>query len=72
MKFFVSVKARAKMQKVERFDAQHFKVWVKEPPIEGKANEAVLRAMADFLDVPFSQLQIVSGQTSNQKVIEML
>lgn len=71
MKFFVTVKARAKVTKVERLDPQHFKVSVKEPPIEGKANEAVLRALAEYFNVSFSQMKLVSGQTSKYKVIEL-
>ena len=49
----------------------YFEVWVKEPPIEGRANEAVERALADYFGVAKSKVNIVSGQTSRKKVVEI-
>ena len=70
MRLFISVKSRAKQQKIERIDASHFRVAVKEVPKEGKANEAILRALAEFFHLPSSRFSIVSGHTSKNKVIE--
>jgi hypothetical protein len=39
------------------------------PPVDGAANAAVLRFLADVLDVPRSRLSIVSGETSRRKRI---
>ena len=50
----------------------HFVVSVKEPPIQGRANQAILKALARFLDVAPSRLRIISGYTSRQKVIEVV
>ena len=38
MKIFVTVKPNAKEERVEKIDDTHFKVSVKEPPTEGRAN----------------------------------
>lgn len=72
MRFFVTVKSRAKEDRVDKIDATHFKILVKAPPVDGKANEAVLRNLAAYLNVPYSQLNLVSGHTAKQKVIELL
>lgn len=72
MKYYVKVKARAKNQEVVPIDATHFKISVKEPPIGGKANEAVLKALAEYFGVPPSRAEMVSGHTSQKKVIEIL
>lgn len=37
------------------------------PPVEGKANDALVRWLSDRLDVPQRAVQLVSGQTSRQK-----
>ena len=37
------------------------------PPVDGKANEALLGFLADALGVPRSRLELVSGQTSRKK-----
>jgi hypothetical protein len=38
---------------------------------EGKANEAVMKAVAKFLRVPKSQVRIVSGPSSRTKILEV-
>ena len=40
-------------------------------PIEGKANEALTRYLADTLDVPKSAVAITHGHTSKRKIIEI-
>lgn len=71
MKIFVSVKPGAKEEKVFRLDETHFKVSVKEPPVDGRANWAVIRTLADYFKKPVSSLRIVSGQASRQKTFEI-
>lgn len=85
MKILVKVKPSAKKELVERigqpilnFDGtkkeelDFYKVWVKEPAIDGRANEAVIQALAGHLKIPKSFIRIKSGQTSRQKVFEVL
>ena len=45
------------------------KVALAAPPVEGKANEALIRFFADLLDVPRSAVEIVSGGLSRNKVV---
>lgn len=71
MRYHIKVKAKAKVDCVEKIDATHFKISVKAPPVDGKANEAVVRSLAYYFDVPFSQLKLVSGHTSKNKIIEI-
>lgn len=40
-------------------------------PIEGKANEALVRYLARMLSVPRSAVSIMHGQTSKRKLIEV-
>ena len=42
-------------------------VYVREPAVEGKANDAVVRVLAKHLDVPRSRLELISGATSRVK-----
>ena len=72
MKLFIAVKLRAKEEKVEKIDNTHFTVATKEPPIQGRANRAIIKTLADYLNIAPSRLQIVSGHTSRQKIIEVL
>lgn len=69
MKFFVTVKANAKIPKVEQTDETHFRIAVKEPPREGEANEAVIQALSLFLGKPRSCFKILSGHKSKTKIV---
>jgi len=72
LKIQVKVKPRSKTEDVTReMDVDVYVVRVKEPPVEGRANRAVLKLLAKHLGVPESRLSIVSGLTSKNKVIEM-
>ncbi len=70
MKLFIKVKARSKEERVIRIDDTHFKVWVKAVPEKGKANEAVIALLSEYFSGPKATFEILSGHTSNQKVIE--
>ena len=48
-----------------------YQVSVKEPPIDGKANKAIRKALADYFQVAASQVRLVSGHTSKQKLFEI-
>jgi uncharacterized protein (TIGR00251 family) len=41
------------------------------PPVEGRANEALVRFLAARLRLPKRQIQIVSGETSRTKVVSI-
>jgi len=72
MKIFVKVKPRAKEEKVEKIDDINFKVQVTQPPEKGKANMAVVKALAGYFNVNRSNVQIVSGSSSKLKVIKII
>ena len=71
MKIFVSIKPNAKAKKIEKADESHFKVWVKESPVDGKANLALVKILAGHFDIAPSRVSIVSGHSSNKKVVEI-
>ena len=47
------------------------KLKLQAPPVEGKANEALVRYLADVLEVPRSAVTITHGQTNKRKLIEV-
>jgi uncharacterized protein (TIGR00251 family) len=71
VKIAVRVKPRSRVEEVSG-EGDSSVVRVKEPPVEGRANRAVLRLLASHLGVPESRLRIVSGFSSRNKVIEVI
>jgi uncharacterized protein (TIGR00251 family) len=48
-----------------------WKLHVAAPPLDGKANEAIVKYLADLLSVSRGAVRIVSGVTSSRKTIEI-
>ena len=72
MKIFVTAKPNAKQEKVEQIDETHFNVFVKEPPVHGRANEAIAKSLANNFRINRSQVRLVSGFSSKQKTFEII
>jgi len=70
MKIKVQVKPNSKTEEVSG-EGDSFIVKVKEPPREGKANQAVIKLLADHFGIPRSYVRIISGFRSRCKVIEV-
>ncbi len=83
MKIIVKAKTKSKTEKVERINQPNlglenskaelvvYKVSVKEAPVAGRANEAVIKALATYFDTAPSRIKLVTGQTSKQKIFEI-
>jgi uncharacterized protein (TIGR00251 family) len=52
-------------------EGDHLKVYVRAPPVKGKANEAVIEVLAEFFGVKKSDMRIMSGERSREKVVEI-
>ena len=71
MKIFVKTKPSAKEEKIVKVDDTHYRVSVKEPPVAGRANVAVIASLATYFKLPKASVRIVSGLTSKEKVVEI-
>ena len=71
MKIQAKVKPNSKTEEVSR-EGDSFIVKVKEPPKEGRANRAVIKLLAEHFGVPQSQVKILSGFKSKNKVVEIM
>jgi len=67
----VRVIPRAKKARVEKF-GDGFKVYLTAPPVDGKANKALLEALAAHLNVRKSQVSIIKGERSRDKIVEVI
>ncbi|MEK7615773.1 MAG: DUF167 domain-containing protein [Patescibacteria group bacterium] len=66
------VKTGKRATRVTKTSVNEYTVEVTARPEKGRANDAVLRALAKHLNFAPSRLKIVSGQTSKKKVVEIL
>lgn len=57
---------------VEVLPDQTIKVRLTAPPVEGKANEALVEFLAKVLGVSRSRIEIIAGQTGRDKLVSIL
>jgi uncharacterized protein len=66
----VRVHARARTERVE-WDGSTLQLWVREPAVGGRANAAVIRAVARWVGIAPSQVAIVSGAAARHKLVQI-
>lgn len=69
-KFKIKVVANSKNNSIE-FLEDFVKIKIKERAIEGKANKAIIEYLSDILSVPKSKIQILNGDKSSIKTIQI-
>lgn len=72
MKIFVKAKPNSREEKVEKIDETNYIVSVKEPPVKGKANDAIKNALAIYFRTSSSSIKIIFGYSSRNKIIEII
>lgn len=71
MKIKVIVKPNAKHEKIEKISENEFRVWVKAPPIDNKANEAVINALSSYFHIPKYSISLVHGSKGKTKLFDL-
>ena len=71
MKIIIKAKPGAREDKIEKVDEANYTVYVKAPPIDGKANAAIVKLLASHFDVSQSLVEIISGHMARVKVMEI-
>ena len=69
--FTIRVQPRARRNAVMGEIGDALKISLTSPPIEGRANEACIEFLAEFLKVPRSSITIAAGQSSRNKVVRV-
>ncbi len=69
VRFAVRLTPRSAIERVEDVVDGVLKVRVMAPAVEGAANNALIRVLADELGIARQDIQIVAGATSRQKLV---
>ena len=65
----VRVTPRAKRDEIQGLHAGRLKIRLAAPPVEGKANTALIRFLAAQLGIQASRLSLASGEKSREKTV---
>jgi len=69
--FQVKVHPRARKNAITGIVGDALKLALTAPPVGGRANEACIKLLAEFLNVPRSSVTIAAGESSRQKLIRV-
>ncbi|MEA5596157.1 DUF167 domain-containing protein [Rivularia sp. UHCC 0363] len=67
----VKVKPNSKQQKIIEEEDGSLTIHLKSPPVDGKANQELIKVLSKKFDIPKSYIRIKSGASSRQKLIEV-
>ncbi len=67
----IKVTPKAKLNKIIQLDNHTYQIYTTAPPDKGKANQAVIKLLAKYFNLPKSNITIIKGQTSRQKIIQI-
>lgn len=65
------VQPGAKRSEIAGLHGEALKIRLAAPPVEGKANSALLRYLADLFAVPLRQIELKQGAQSRHKVVRI-
>ena len=69
LRFEVHAKPKAKKTAVLRARAEAVEIAIAAPPVDGAANEELVRFLSKLLEVPKKSVKIVRGETSPLKLV---
>lgn len=70
MKLNIRVIPNAKQNKIVK-EENRLKVYLTAPPLQGKANKALIEFLAEHFQTQKSKIRIVRGERSREKVVEI-
>ncbi|MBT3405255.1 DUF167 domain-containing protein [archaeon] len=68
MRFKIRLHPGSSQEKVEKISEEKFEVWIKEKPIEGKANLGLVKIFKRYFK---KEVKLIGGLKSKNKIVEM-
>ena len=70
MKYTVTVKPGTSQEKIVKTSEDELTVYLRAKPHDGEANEALIKLLAKYFDIPKTTITILKGHNSRIKTIE--
>lgn len=69
VQFGLRIQPRAAKNEIVGVQGDALKVRLTAPPVDGEANEACIKFLAQWLGVPKSSVEIITGHTGRNKIV---
>jgi uncharacterized protein YggU (UPF0235/DUF167 family) len=71
MRIYLKVITRSSQQKIEKISAGDYKAWIKAVPEKNKANQELIKVLADYFHINKNNIEIIGGKTSSKKIVDI-
>ena len=71
MKINIRVSPRASRNELKKLPDNSYKAFLTAAPVDGKANDALIKLLSEELDISKSKIKIARGLTSKNKLVEI-
>jgi uncharacterized protein len=68
----IRVVPRSSKISIEALGNDQYKIKLTSPPVDGEANEQLVRVLAGKLSIPSNRIEIISGATSRNKRVKII
>ncbi len=68
MKISIKLHPNSSQEKIVKISKDEYEIWIKEKPIDGKANEELIKALKKYFK---RNVKIVSGFNSRKKIVDI-
>lgn len=71
MRIYIKVSPRSSKNEVVKISEGEYKVKITAPPVDGAANEMLIRLLSKYFKVSRSMVNIVAGKTAKIKMVDI-
>lgn len=71
MRIYIKVSPRSSKNEVVKISEGEYKVKITAPPVDGAANDALIKILSQHFKVARSLIKIVGGKTSKIKMVDI-
>ena len=71
MRIYIKVSPRSSKNEVVKVSEGEYKVKLTAPPVDGAANEALIKLLSQHFKVAKSSINIVGGKTAKMKMVDI-
>lgn len=67
----VKVFPESKEEEIIKKKQDSFEIWVKERPVRGQVNQAVIRVLSEYFKVDLNKIRLIKGFKQRNKIFEI-
>ena len=72
MRVYIKVSPRSSKNEIVKISEGEYRVKLTAAPVDNKANDMLIRVLAEYFDLPKSNLKIIGGKSAKIKIVEIL